>query len=158
MPCWSLHLPCRSLVPATLALIVMELSTSQAPYLQLTCEWTPSIITAPSSAGLGKSLRIFHPSSEKKKPLSVSVGVCPCCQVAGRVRCNVSINSSGLTGKLKWNRRLFIQNDFCRRISLCAGGRYQKALLKMSAAWGGWGEPKHVCATLIASGYESNPL
>lgn len=56
-PCWSLHLLCRSLVPAALALLVMKLSTSQVPYLWLACEWTPSIVAAPSSSGLGKSLR-----------------------------------------------------------------------------------------------------
>jgi len=114
-PCWSLHLPCRSFVPATLALLVRRPSTSQVPYLQLACEWTSSIVAAPSSPGLGKSLRIFHPSSRKRKNFlsSVSVAVWPCfpaVQMACRVRCSTPANSSGLTGKLGWNRRLFIHH------------------------------------------------
>lgn len=126
-PYWSLYLPCRSFVPAFSTLLVMNLSSSRIPYLQLACQWTPSIIAAPSSPGLGKSLGIFHPSSRKSKKflLNVSVRVWPCfttVHTACRVRCNGPANKSGSIGKLRWNRRLFIQSALCRCMSLCVCG------------------------------------
>lgn len=126
-PCWTLHLLCKKACASNLGPAGDEAEHLPSPSPTTCLLMDSQHHNSPQLCRPWKTPEDFPPILKKKKKNSFRF-VSPewpwftAVQMACGVRCNIPANSSGLTGKIRWNRKFFIQNDLCRCMSLCVCG------------------------------------